>query len=179
MSETNGAASKFPPAAPEQIRASPEWRRIDDTRLYGQFRERCVALLEAARDSGAVFFVTSGPRTYAEQTLLYAQGRTSPGLVVTQARAGESAHNFGIAIDVCRDAAPDVGGLQMDWRPESYEILADLSAEHGLVWGGAWLSPDRAHLQWPGFVTSTQLAPLRLAYESGGLAAVWAVLDVS
>lgn len=175
----NGVADEWPPSAPVQRRSSLEWRRIDDTRLYGPFRERCVALFDAARDAGAVFFVTSGPRTYAEQTLLYAQGRTSPGVVVTQAQAGESAHNFGIAIDVCRDASPDIGGLQPDWQDESYEILGDLAREHGLVWGGDWGKPDRPHLQWPGFVTVEQLAPLRHAYETGGLAAAWAVLDAS
>ena len=34
-----------------------------------------------------------------EQTALYAIGRTSPGKVVTKARAGESYHNYGLAFD--------------------------------------------------------------------------------
>ena len=34
-----------------------------------------------------------------EQTALYAIGRTSPGKIVTKARAGESYHNYGLAFD--------------------------------------------------------------------------------
>lgn len=42
----------------------------------------------------------SGTRTYAEQNALYAQGRATKGRVVTNARGGQSNHNFGIAWDV-------------------------------------------------------------------------------
>src|SRR5687768_17388797 len=44
--------------------------------------------------------IISGNRTYAEQNLLYAQGRTKPGDIVTNSRGGQSNHNFGIAWDV-------------------------------------------------------------------------------
>mgnify|MGYP002477972077 CR=1 FL=1 len=39
-------------------------------------------------------------RTDAEQDALYAIGRTKPGKVVTNARGGESLHNYGLAIDI-------------------------------------------------------------------------------
>ncbi|WP_251139629.1 M15 family metallopeptidase [Exiguobacterium sp. s39] len=39
-------------------------------------------------------------RSIAEQNVLYAKGRTTPGPIVTQARGGQSNHNFGVAIDV-------------------------------------------------------------------------------
>lgn len=38
-------------------------------------------------------------RTFAEQNALYAQGRTTPGAIVTYARGGQSFHNFGLAFD--------------------------------------------------------------------------------
>jgi hypothetical protein len=41
--------------------------------------------------------VTSGPRT--NQAELYAQGRTTPGPIITDAKPGESAHEFGEAVD--------------------------------------------------------------------------------
>lgn len=41
----------------------------------------------------------SGTRDFDAQTRLYAQGRTLPGGVVTWAKAGESAHNYGCATD--------------------------------------------------------------------------------
>src|SRR5690606_12092414 len=40
-----------------------------------------------------------GIRTHEQQAFLYAQGRDRPGRVVTNARAGESAHNYGCASD--------------------------------------------------------------------------------
>lgn len=41
----------------------------------------------------------SGFRSFQAQDLLYAQGRDAPGKIVTNARAGESAHNWGMGSD--------------------------------------------------------------------------------
>jgi hypothetical protein len=41
----------------------------------------------------------SGHRSIPSQEKLYAQGRTSPGKVVTNARGGQSPHNYGMATD--------------------------------------------------------------------------------
>jgi hypothetical protein len=41
----------------------------------------------------------SGLRTFDEQTALYNQGRITPGKIVTKAKAGQSAHNYGCATD--------------------------------------------------------------------------------
>jgi peptidoglycan L-alanyl-D-glutamate endopeptidase CwlK len=38
-------------------------------------------------------------RTFEEQDLLYQKGRTRPGPIVTNARAGQGYHNYGLAID--------------------------------------------------------------------------------
>lgn len=40
-----------------------------------------------------------GLRTFEEQSALFAQGRTTPGKIVTRAKAGESPHNYGCASD--------------------------------------------------------------------------------
>jgi len=39
-------------------------------------------------------------RTFKEQDELYAIGRTKPGKIVTNAKGGESFHNYGLAIDI-------------------------------------------------------------------------------
>jgi peptidoglycan L-alanyl-D-glutamate endopeptidase CwlK len=39
-------------------------------------------------------------RTFAEQDGLYAQGRSKPGAIVTNAKGGQSYHNYGLAIDI-------------------------------------------------------------------------------
>ena len=40
-------------------------------------------------------------RTAKEQNAFYAQGRTTPGEKVTNAQAGQSYHNYGLAVDIC------------------------------------------------------------------------------
>ena len=42
--------------------------------------------------------ITQGYRSIAEQDALYAQGRTAPGEIVTNARGGQSYHNYGLAL---------------------------------------------------------------------------------
>ena len=54
--------------------------------------------------------VTQGLRTFPEQQALYNQGRTSPGKKVTNAKPGQSYHNYGLAIDVVR-----MDGDKPDW----------------------------------------------------------------
>ena len=40
-------------------------------------------------------------RSDKEQNDFYAQGRTKPGVIVTNAKAGQSYHNYGLAVDIC------------------------------------------------------------------------------
>lgn len=55
-------------------------------------------LLGPSAYAWAVYY---GLRTAAEQAALYAQGRTTPGAIVTNAPPGRSAHEHGLAVDVC------------------------------------------------------------------------------
>lgn len=151
--------------------------RIDATKLYPPFLAAVMAMLDEALAQGASYWAVSGFRSYAEQTQLFDQGRTTPGKVVTRAKAGQSAHNFGIAVDLCRDGVLDRAGLQPDYKPESYELLATLAPRHGLVWGGSWRFRDNPHVQLPNYVNLPQLEPLREAYERAGLLAVFQYLD--
>lgn len=151
--------------------------RIDSTKLYPPFASALAAMLDEAMRAGAQFWAISGFRAYAEQQALYDQGRATPGKVVSNAKAGESAHNFGIAVDLCRDGLVDRAGLQPDYKPEAYEMLRELAPKYGLVWGGAWKFRDNPHVQMPHYVTARDLEPLRYCYESGGLVSVFAFLD--
>lgn len=151
--------------------------RIDTSLLYPPFLERLQAVLDDALSQGAGYWVVSGFRGYSQQEELYAQGRTAKGPIVTNARGGQSAHNFGIAADLVRDGYLERVGLQPDYRPESYNLLGPLAGKHGLAWGGNWRFKDLPHVQWPGLATALQLEPLRQAFELGGLAAVWKFID--
>ena len=152
--------------------------RIDQSNLFPEFLRRLKALLDDAQHNhSSSYWVISGHRGYLEQNDLYAKGRTTPGKVVTNAKGGQSAHCFGIAADLCLDGLGDRAGLQPDYRPESYELLRELAPKHRLVWGGTFKSPDRPHVQLPGFVTSTEMKPLRDRYEARGLSAVFTYLE--
>ncbi len=152
-------------------------KRVDTTKLYPRFANALIWLLEDAFSIGVSLWCISGYRSYAEQSILHSQGRTMPGNIVTNAKAGQSAHNFGIAADVSRDEFINRAGLQPDWMPDAYEPLRLLAPKYGLVWGGNWAKEDRPHLQWPGYVTAEELEPLKTCFESGGLVSVFTYLD--
>lgn len=124
---------------------------------------------------GTYFRVAQGLRTYAEQDALYAQGRTAPGHIVTNAKGGYSNHNFGMAVD-CYPFLSGTGG-DLNWDSKSVQFQAVISSlvEQGLVWGGSWVHmPDAPHVQLAG-VPVTPTDADRAAFISGGLSAVWAM----
>lgn len=57
-------------------------------------------LLADAGAAGLPLTVTATLRSMATQAALYAQERTAPGRIVTNARPRFSYHNFGLALDV-------------------------------------------------------------------------------
>jgi len=105
--------------------------------LAAKVRAAAVAL--AAK--GIEVRVVQGLRTAQQQAALFAQGRTAPGKVVTNARAGWSSHNFGLAVD----AVPGVAGAPI-WTPQWSAQAAEFQAmvremkRQGLAWGGDWVA---------------------------------------
>ena len=55
--------------------------------------------LSKCQSAGYNVIITSTYRDESEQNALYAKGRTSPGNVVTNAKFGDSMHNWKVAID--------------------------------------------------------------------------------
>lgn len=102
-------------------------------KLHPSIRPRAIAFLADAWDAGVELVVTSGYRTFAEQDALYKKGRTEPGKIVTNAKAGESWHNYGLAFDVAFVKAD--GTI---WWPNGSEWadLAQIGKANGLEWGG-------------------------------------------
>lgn len=86
--------------------------------------------------------VTQGLRTFEEQSLIYAQGRTLPGPIVTNAKPGYSFHNWGLAIDVC----PLVKG-KLDWSFDFVKLKL-YSDKYLIKWGGTFKSiMDKPHFE--------------------------------
>jgi peptidoglycan L-alanyl-D-glutamate endopeptidase CwlK len=110
--------------------------------------------------NGVTAKIIGGTRTYAEQDNLYAQGRTKPGAIVTNARGGYSNHNFGIAFDIGLFA----GSAYLEESP-LYATAGAIGKSLGLEWGGDWASiQDKPHFEWrPAW--ATDLAETELLVE--------------
>jgi peptidoglycan L-alanyl-D-glutamate endopeptidase CwlK len=140
-------------------------RLIAGLHLKAQMAAR--RLLALAVGAGFLARVISGTRSYAEQDQLHAQGRYgNAGLRVTNARGGQSNHNFGIAWDVGLFDA-DGSYLNGDTTDEidAYRRLGALARPLALEWGGDWSSlPDVPHYQLP---TGRTVAATRRLFEAG------------
>ena len=124
--------------------------------LHPVLRNEARILFEEAnrRLTGrAKMLIVSTLRTFEEQDELYAIGRTKAGRKVTNAKGGQSIHNYGLAIDFA---------LLIDGKTASWEDLKDFDGDRksdwlevvevfekgGWEWGGRWKSfTDKPHLQ--------------------------------
>ena len=140
------------------------WDEVSDSRinnLHPLVREKARQFINRVeKELGIKLRVTSTLRTYAEQNELYAQGRTKSGAIVTNAKGGESNHNFGTALDVI----PIVNG-QPDWSTKHWQEIATIGKSVGFQWGGDWKGlVDKPHFE---MQFGNSLAQLRQKYESG------------
>lgn len=91
-------------------------------------------------------------RTFDEQNALYAQGRTKPGKKVTQAKGGQSFHNYGVAFDFALliDDKEISWDIKKDWDGDKiadWMELVNVFRRAGWEWGGTWKFQDNPHLQ--------------------------------
>ncbi len=83
-------------------------------------------------------------RSWDEEDRLYAQGRWASGQIVTNARGGDSYHNWGLAFD----AAPYVKG-KISNDTSAFKRMGALGEQVGLQWGGTFRSlVDYPHFQY-------------------------------
>lgn len=123
-------------------------KRVDPAFIYPEFWKICMELLVNCQKRGADYFIISGYRSQADQLKLWTQGRTQPGKIVTNAGPWQSYHNYGLALDFCRDANVERAGLQPDWDTKAYEVLGEEAAKLGIEWGGSWKTfKDVPHCQ--------------------------------
>jgi len=97
-------------------------------------------------------------RTIAEQNALYAQGRSKPGKIITNAKGGMSFHNYGLAIDIVllvdrdkngtHEAAvwDDKADFDKNGKRDWLEVV-NIFKQHGWEWGGDWKFYDAPHFQ--------------------------------
>jgi peptidoglycan L-alanyl-D-glutamate endopeptidase CwlK len=97
-----------------------------------------------ATPAGVHPIITQGLRTFAESDHLYALGRTivNPdgksaakpmGNIVTKAKAGQSYHNYGLAIDF---ALVINGATTWDQNNPNWITVVNIFKANGFTWGG-------------------------------------------
>lgn len=90
-------------------------------------------------------------RTIAEQNELYAQGRTKKGNKVTNAKGGQSIHNYGLAFDIVILKDLDNNGTfeTASWDQDVHFLkVIKFFKSKGYVWGGDFKSiSDKPHFQ--------------------------------
>ncbi len=95
--------------------------------------------------------IVQGFRSFADQDKIYAQGRTLTGAIVSNAKGGESYHNYGLAIDFC--IVHEDGSISWDMNEQDANHIAiwkqvtDLFGMKGFAWGGVWKFKDNPHLE--------------------------------
>ena len=113
--------------------------------LHPRLQEKVSELQKLCENNGLIIGIGECLRTVAEQEALYAQGRTKPGNIVTNARGTSysSQHQWGIAFDFYRN---DGTGAYNE-SGNFFERVGNLAKSIGLGWGGDWTSiKDRPHL---------------------------------
>lgn len=130
--------------------------------LHPKIRDEVKELIEKAEAGLPVFIairIVQGLRTFEEQDALYQQGRTKPGKKVTNAKAGSSFHQYGLAIDFCFVIDKDGNGsyetiswdtlkdYDKDGMPDWKEVVK-VFEDGGYEWGGRWATiVDAPHIQ--------------------------------
>ena len=144
--------------------------------IYPDIAERFLKVYEdMLLHHQLVLRVTDGFRSIERQNKLYEIGRTKTKLSpVTNARGGDSLHNYGCAIDICFVGKDPY----LDNHPKSdflWKEFGRIAKIHGFIWGGDFsYLIDRPHIQLTYGVT---LPEIRQLYKGGDQKAVWARFD--
>ena len=134
----------------------------DMTKLHPRLQEKAVQLKKKCKKQGISILFSECLRTREEQDALYAQGRTVPGNIVTNAKGSNysSQHQWGIAIDFYLNMDVNGDGNKKDDAfnnsTQIFERVGSIAKSIGLGWGGDWMSiKDRLHLYLPDWGSTT------------------------
>jgi peptidoglycan L-alanyl-D-glutamate endopeptidase CwlK len=146
----------------------------DLQKLAPKFRQAVEAALAECETKGLHAKVNEALRSQERQAFLFAQGRTRPGNIVTNAPTSlTSWHGYGLAVDVIhRTLAFKPFGAD---RAANEQWFADVGAvfkNNGCSWGGDWTHPDTPHMQW-GHCRPSPSDRARELIAGGGVEAVW------
>ena len=123
-------------------------RKIED--LHPTVAKMCNNFISKCEKSGIDILITSTYRDKESQNALYAQGRTTTGKIVTNAKGGQSWHNWHVAFDF----VPIKHG-KAQWEDiELFTHCGEIAESCGLEWAGRWTTfKELAHCQFTGGLT--------------------------
>ncbi len=107
-------------------------RSLDD--LTPETNLKARVFVSTCADNGIDILIYCTLRSIDEQDELYKIGRSKPGVVVTNARGGDSWHNWGRAFDF----VPLIGGKPQWSNVALYRQCGLIAEQCGLEWAGRW-----------------------------------------
>jgi peptidoglycan L-alanyl-D-glutamate endopeptidase CwlK len=122
--------------------------------LVPPVRDRANKFLADCHTAGIDVLIYCTYRSPAEQNELYKIGRSLPGKIATNARGGQSWHNFHAAFDF----VPMIGGKPQFNNKTLYAKCGAIAESVGLEWAGRWAGSlkETAHCQYRGGLTLAQ-----------------------
>lgn len=143
--------------------------------LHPAIKQDVRRFINKAEDQGMKLRITSGYRDFMEQQMLYNKGRdtgitgllsdifssSTPTGIVTNAKPGQSYHNYGLGFDVV-----EMKDGQPIWDNPNWPKIGALGKSFGFKWGGDWNTPDRPHFEKSFGRTTGQLLALSEAQKT-------------
>ncbi len=102
-------------------------RKIED--CIPELQKKYILFREHMTRAGLDFIITCTKRFQSEQEVLYAQGRTTPGKIVTWTL--NSKHLQGRAFDIAM-----LKNGKLTWDEKDYKSAGEIGREINLKWGG-------------------------------------------
>ena len=149
-----------PPALPPSMfvgseRPALETADRDWSKLSPAFTQPVLRVLARLQERGFPFALLEGYRSPERQEMLADMGNQ-----VTNARAFQSKHQFGLAVDLAPIREGRLVISERDpWAMEAYTALGEEAEKAGLVWGGVWSFKDYGHIEMAGARPASERSP--------------------
>jgi peptidoglycan L-alanyl-D-glutamate endopeptidase CwlK len=142
--------------------------------VHPELARRVTNLADALAAEGSQIEIDTALRTAAQQDALFAEGRSSPGKEVTNARGFQSNHVIGCAVDISPDDS--VTG-RPDWNAShpAWQRIVALAPSFGLRDGKSW--HDLPHLELQEIPTEPTEVIQQIC-KVDGVEAVWKELAI-
>jgi peptidoglycan L-alanyl-D-glutamate endopeptidase CwlK len=102
--------------------------------------------MDIAGAGGTTLYITESYRSEEQQDAYYAQGRTTPGPIVTNCQGANCPHVQRRALDVypVRNGRPLLNATRSEMQ-----VVGQIGEAAGFEWGGRWRRPDQPHWEVP------------------------------